>query len=76
MEYPVVDFPHPDSPTSPIVSPFCILKETPSTAFTYSIFILEIHFQVFYFQKCIIWHVGFLLSDFHTLHSEVPADGT
>ena len=31
---PVVDFPHPDSPTSPSVSPGRIEKDTPSTALT------------------------------------------
>src|SRR5262245_16264649 len=31
---PVVDFPQPDSPTSPSVSPDATWKETPSTAFT------------------------------------------
>ena len=29
---PSVDLPHPDSPTNPKVSPFLILKVTPSTA--------------------------------------------
>src|SRR5699024_9254063 len=33
---PVVDFPQPDSPTKPNVSPLWISKETPSTAVTTS----------------------------------------
>ena len=36
--FPTVDFPHPDSPTSPSVSPFPIAKVTPSTAFTSPVF--------------------------------------
>jgi hypothetical protein len=34
MVRPTVDFPQPDSPTSPTVSPFAIEKLTPSTANT------------------------------------------
>ncbi len=34
MARPVVDLPQPDSPTSPRVSPFTTLNDTPSTAFT------------------------------------------
>ena len=33
-ERPVVDFPQPDSPTSPSVSPGAMVKETPETAWT------------------------------------------
>lgn len=36
MHRPVVDFPHPDSPTTPSVSPACNSKLTPSTACTLS----------------------------------------
>src|SRR5258708_7153378 len=35
MHLPTVDLPHPDSPTSPKVSPCLIEKETPSTAKTW-----------------------------------------
>ena len=34
MQRASVDFPHPDSPTMPSVSPDLRLNETPSTAFT------------------------------------------
>ncbi len=36
MSLPVVDFPQPDSPTSPSVSPSSIQKLTPSTACTFA----------------------------------------
>ena len=35
MERPRVDFPEPDSPTKPRISPRCISRETPSTALIY-----------------------------------------
>ena len=34
IERQVTDFPHPDSPTSPAISPLAISIDTPSTAFT------------------------------------------
>ena len=34
IDFPTVDFPQPDSPTSPRVSPSRIENETPSTAYT------------------------------------------
>ena len=34
MQRAIVDLPHPDSPTTPSVSPSRSAKETPSTAFT------------------------------------------
>ena len=33
MVFPKVDFPQPDSPTTPIISPFLTVNETPSIAF-------------------------------------------
>ena len=36
IDSPVVDFPQPDSPTSPTHSPSATLNETPSTAFTFA----------------------------------------
>lgn len=39
MLLPVVDFPQPDSPTSPNVSPFLIVKLRSSTAFNCSVFL-------------------------------------
>ena len=33
IENPVIDFPEPDSPTKPTISPFLILKLISSTAF-------------------------------------------
>ena len=34
IDMPVMDFPHPDSPTRPTVSPGSMVRETPSTACT------------------------------------------
>ena len=44
---PRVDLPHPDSPTSPTVSPFSMVKDTSSTAWTMPAALLKYFFRFF-----------------------------
>jgi hypothetical protein len=65
MQRASVDFPQPDSPTIPSVSPFRRPKETPSTAFT----------EAISFWKTIPRVIGKCFLTFSTTSSSSPVSG-
>jgi hypothetical protein len=66
MQRASVDFPQPDSPTMPSVSPGLMLKETPSTAFT----------EAISFWKMIPRVIGKYFRTLSTTSSSSPAGST